>query len=240
MTTQNDNGFATFTAGEALAVNRRVKLDSTSDRQVVYADAGEDFIGLTQAAAASGAPVSLKLETAAGTFRMTGSAAMATKNAAVYGAADGKISNTASGRPIGFQLDTGTANGSVVEVMPVTANAAAVAAVVAAIDDDSGGTDSGTEQLAAVAALTSLAAIDDNAGGTNGGTEQLGAMTFTGGSAGFLTPIKNNFAVLADEHNKLRVDAAALRTRLMNGQHVQTKQINAILTALKAAGLMAS
>ncbi len=44
----------TYTAGEALEANRFVKVDTTTDTLVVYADAGEAAIGVNRDAAASG------------------------------------------------------------------------------------------------------------------------------------------------------------------------------------------
>jgi hypothetical protein len=177
MTTQNDNGFATFTAAEALAIYRRVKLSSTSNRTVAYADAGEKAIGVTQAAAEStGDLVTVKLFTTPGTFKLTAKTSMATRNGNVYGADDGYVDDAASGGIIGYNLDTASGVGAIIEVAPIADLPLTEADAVATIDDDSGGTTSGTEQLSAISALTCLAAIDNDSGGTDSGTEQLAAV----------------------------------------------------------------
>ena len=290
MATQNDSGFTTFTAAKVLAAFRRVKLSSTTNRTVTYADAGEKAIGVTQdAAAATGDKINVKLFTTPGTFKVTAKTAMATRNGAVYGASDGYVDDAASGGIIGYNLDTASAVGAIIEMAPIadlplteadavatidddsggtssgTEQFGAIAALtcLAAIDDDTGGTNSGTEQLAAVAALTSLAAIDDDSAGTGGGTEQLSHIHAVGGTAAAATHIRNNFHVLADEHNKLRVDVNAIRTKLMNGlstladehnkvrvdlvairtkvmngQAVTADEINAIIVSLQGAGFM--
>jgi len=171
---------------------------------------------------------------------MEAATAMATRNCAVYGADDGRVDDAASGGIIGYAMDTASGSGAVIEVAPIADLPTTEASAVAVIDDNSTGTTSGTEQIAAVAALTCLAAIDDDAGGTNGGTEQLGVLKFTSGSAGFRTPIINNLAVLADQCNRLRVDVDAMRTREMNSDKVFSTQINHIITSLQGAGFMAT
>lgn len=141
------------------------------------------------------------------------------------------------------------------------------AAVVAAIDDNTGGTTSGTEQLNAVGTviddntggttsgteqLVAVAeAIDNNTGGTTGGTEQLAAMVTTAGSAGFVAPIANNFTVLAAEmnqartaiHNNFKVVSSVMndmRSDIHNDLKVLSTQVNAIISALQTAGIMAT
>jgi len=177
MATKNDTAYATFTAAEVLAQYRRVKLSSTTDRTVEYADAGEKSIGVTDSpAAATGDPVSVKLFNGPGTFKVTAKTAMATRNCAVYGADDGYVDDAASGGQIGYALDTASGVGAVIEMAAIADLPTTEAAEVATIDDNSGGTTGGTEQLDAISALTCLAAIDDDSGGTNSGTEQLAAV----------------------------------------------------------------
>jgi hypothetical protein len=162
----------TLVAGAALAANRRVKLSSG---QAVYSGAGEDFIGVTEQAAASGSPVSIRL-IGDGTLKAECAGAV-TAYAAVYGAADGKIDDTASGKCIGFAQETG-ADGRVIEVVPTYAGPQA--------------------------ALTS-AALTDNSGGTPGATIATisSSSTYTAATAGIL---KNAIASLAAQINALRVD----------------------------------
>ena len=54
MTTQLESPVMTVLAGEALEPYRRVKLQSTNDKTVIYADAGEEAIGVTRDRIASG------------------------------------------------------------------------------------------------------------------------------------------------------------------------------------------
>jgi len=120
MAVQND-GLKAFTSGEALAVYRRVKLDSSG--LVVYAGADEAAIGITQEAVASGYSVTVKLLNSAGTFKMTCGAAVAAR-VPVYGLASGKIDDVVSGSngsAIGIALEAGSGDGSVIEVLPIPA-----------------------------------------------------------------------------------------------------------------------
>lgn len=115
----------TFIAGEALAAHRRVRVmtDSpatvTDPPEVVYADAGEDYIGVTEYAAADGAEVACKLNNYPGTIEIecTVSSAIA-RGTVLYGAADGKISDASSGSAQGIAMEAAGASGDVIEVCP--------------------------------------------------------------------------------------------------------------------------
>ena len=115
MNSDIQNAVRTFTAGEALSAHRRVKLSGVT---VVYADAGEAAIGVTTQAIANAAAGPVRLLNAAGTFNVT-AATTITAGATVYGADDGKISATASGKPFGTSLEAGSADDGV-EVLPDT------------------------------------------------------------------------------------------------------------------------
>lgn len=103
----------TLTSGEALATRRRVKLSGST---VIYADAGEDAIGVTEFAVANTTAVSIRLINASGTFEITASGAISAA-AAIYGAADGKISATPSGPILGHAIEASTADGDLIEVV---------------------------------------------------------------------------------------------------------------------------
>ncbi len=118
MSQQNDTPFVSLKAGEALEAFRRVKMSGTTARTLVYADAGEDFIGITQAYAASGADVNIKSRFAPGTFKVTVSADTVAANAVLYGADDGKVSTTINGAPCFIGLERGTSNGAIIESNP--------------------------------------------------------------------------------------------------------------------------
>ena len=110
-----DSSIITLTAGEALAANRRVKLSSGT---AVYADAGERCIGVTQAIAANGDPVAVKLWAQSGTVEVEATGAI-TAGAVIYGTADGKIDDAVAGGPqIGVAKTAASGAGGLVEVVP--------------------------------------------------------------------------------------------------------------------------
>jgi len=108
----------TFTAGEALGARRRVKIKSgttTTPPEVMYADAGEAAIGITEYAVASGALVTIKLINDGGIFEVCANpaSAIAVGNQ-VYAAADGKVAETPSGRPVGIAIESASADGDLI------------------------------------------------------------------------------------------------------------------------------
>jgi hypothetical protein len=105
-------GIKTLTAGEALAAYRRVKLSSNT---VVYSDAGENFIGITEDAAANGAGVAVGL-LGGRTFKCVAAGAV-TAGADIYGAADGKVDDAVVGLKIGVALEAALAANDVIEVL---------------------------------------------------------------------------------------------------------------------------
>lgn len=116
-------GELTLKAGETLAAKRRVKIDSsatTSDPpSIIYADAGEDMIGVTLYSAATDELVAVKPLGAEGSMEITAKVGSAiTPGVSLYGAADGKISDTSSGSVQGVALQTAAASGDVIEVAP--------------------------------------------------------------------------------------------------------------------------
>jgi len=115
MATYNE-GIKSFVAGEALVGQRRVKQDSTVG-QVVYADAGEDYIGITQFDAANAARVSVKMKNYPGTVVVTAASAFALA-AVLYGAADGKVDDTAVGEPQFVALELASAGDDEIEAQP--------------------------------------------------------------------------------------------------------------------------
>lgn len=105
------DGIATFKAGEALEARRRVKVESgtTNDPpEVVYADAGEDYIGVTEYAVADGDMVAVKMCNAPGVFEVECLVDSAiARGAVLYGAADGRLSDASSGSAQGVALEAG-------------------------------------------------------------------------------------------------------------------------------------
>lgn len=109
-----NNGIATFKAGEALEAKRRVKIESgtTNDPpEVVYADAGEDFIGVTEYAVADGDMVAVKMNSAPGVFEVECLVDSAiARGTVLYGADDGMVSDASSGTAQGISLEVGADN----------------------------------------------------------------------------------------------------------------------------------
>lgn len=97
----------TLTAAEALADRRRVKLDSSGN--VVYADAADLGIGVTQRPAANAESVAVLADQIHAAVKVTAAGVIA-KGAKVYAAADGKVSATAAGVFLGYALEAATAD----------------------------------------------------------------------------------------------------------------------------------
>lgn len=113
MSVQLKNGIGTFIAGEALAVFRRVKLSAGT---VVYADATDDYIGVTQGPAASGEEVAVRFRTDPGTFFITCAGAISA-NAAAYAANDGKVASSGT-ILVGTMTEAATGDGDQLELIP--------------------------------------------------------------------------------------------------------------------------
>lgn len=112
-------GYKAFVAGTDLAVARRVKIVSgttTTPPQVEYAGAGEQHIGVTQQSCAAGAYIPVRLRTVAGTEEVEAAGAFAV-GAVLYGAADGKIDDTAAGSAIAQAIEAAGSAGAIVEVL---------------------------------------------------------------------------------------------------------------------------
>lgn len=101
-----NTGPFTEVAGEALEADRFVKLSAGN---AVYADAGEEPIGVTVEAMASGKNVAIAPMQGA-VIKLTASKAI-TKGAALYVANDGKASDAAVGTQIGISRKTTTEDG---------------------------------------------------------------------------------------------------------------------------------
>jgi len=107
----------TGTAGEALVKYRLLKL--TGDRTFKYAHAGEAAVGANDAACASGDTIGVHLlDGRLGSIELMASGAIA-QNARVYPGANGKVSAAGIGRAIGIALEAATADGDVIEVLPL-------------------------------------------------------------------------------------------------------------------------
>ena len=119
MSQQTEHGHKTFTAGEALAQYRRVKLDASSGTTVVYADADDAGLGVTQGAADNGDQVTVRLWSAPGSFKLTAGAALAA-GVALTGADDGKVT-TLTGTGLGLTAaEAASADASIIEGLPAS------------------------------------------------------------------------------------------------------------------------
>jgi hypothetical protein len=133
---QENVGVKTFTATEALEAYRRVKLTTSSGTAVEYADAGAEFIGITAHKVAIGEMVSVTLRSASRSYKAVASGVLAV-GATLYGANDGKVSDSVSGTAQGVALEAATADGNVIEILSNNGAAGAIgpaAVVVEAAD----------------------------------------------------------------------------------------------------------
>lgn len=111
-------GGKTFIAGEDLFANRRVKIKSgtiTMPPEIVYADAGEESIGLTCTTEKTGADIVVEGRT----YLVVTDDALSI-GATLYGAADGKVGDTVLGDPQFIALEAATADGDIIEAVKVT------------------------------------------------------------------------------------------------------------------------
>jgi hypothetical protein len=112
-------GSMTFTANGTLGAKVRVKItaaSATDPPQVEVAGAGEEHIGITEFAAASGALVTVRSRKSPGIHEATAAGAFAV-GAALYGAAAGKVDDVISGSIIGYAVEAATADGDIVRII---------------------------------------------------------------------------------------------------------------------------
>ena len=132
-----NEGNKSFTSGEALEAYRRVKLSTGSGSIVEYADAGENFIGVTLEKVEISKPVALKLRNAAGTVEIESAEAFDV-GATLYGADDGKVQDTSSGDAIATALDNATADGCITECLLDKGEAASIDGATIAVEAEAG------------------------------------------------------------------------------------------------------
>lgn len=201
MSGQIEGPVRTFVAGAALGEGIRVTLTSG----VLQAAGAEDRgIGTTVAPAyASGDLVGVRLWNAPGTRKMVAAGAV-TQFAKVYGAASGKVDDTANGNPIGVALETASAANGVIEVLTIEAGGSGlqIRAGVATLDGTNP-TPVTTGLDSIVAAFCTLAAAatpgDDPTSfsyAASGGTLSIYAYK-TNGSDPTLVDSTNNAATVA-------------------------------------------
>lgn len=116
-------GPVTVQAGEALEAKRRVKIDTSASATagfpvVVYADAGDNYLGITEYSCPSGEKLTINPITGPGMkeVEVTISSAIAI-GTVLYGAADGKLSDASSGSAQGIAMKAAAANNEHIPVM---------------------------------------------------------------------------------------------------------------------------
>jgi hypothetical protein len=117
---KNEGGKLTFLAGEALTEKTRVKIESgttTTPPEVVYADQGEQAIGVCDFAVADGAYCTVILQGYGGSLEGVANDTFSI-GATLYAHDDGQISDTSSGSAIGIAKEAATAAGDIVEYLP--------------------------------------------------------------------------------------------------------------------------
>ena len=145
-------GIPTFTANGALVAHQRVKLtaaSSTIPPQVEVAGSGEQHIGITEYAVATGEKVAVKLRTHPGTQEAIAAEAIAV-GATIYGAADGEVKDTSAGTAIGIAIEAATADQDIIEIVEFTVISTTAATISIA---DAGGFTSETDVEAALAEI---------------------------------------------------------------------------------------
>ena len=179
--------YPNFVAGEDLEKYRRVKLDGNGARTVVYADAGEDCIGVTLAKVDSGDQVAV-LVPATGTFPVIGADTFDAE-AALYGADDGKVSDTVSGDKFATAVEACTAADQVIEAIPARATdllsmqslisdpAATASDPDAMTASDPAASASDPDAMTATDPTLDASDITDNSGGVDPGDHTIAAIT---------------------------------------------------------------
>lgn len=118
MSQENVSGIKTFIATTDLVAFRRVKLTAGGATNVEYAGAGEAYIGYTVTDVKLGNPIGVALKSTGRTFKAVAAEALAA-GASLYGAANGKVQDTVAGSIQNTALEAATADGDVIEVLPV-------------------------------------------------------------------------------------------------------------------------
>ncbi|MEK6799843.1 MAG: hypothetical protein AABZ12_12830 [Planctomycetota bacterium] len=117
MSQYTEGNTKTFTAGAAIGQHLRVKL-SSGKLAVAVAGVTDEPLEIGTMVNASFADLDLsavRLRNAAGTCKMIAAGAVGA-GVAVYGAAAGKISTTASGAALGISMEAAAADGDIIEV----------------------------------------------------------------------------------------------------------------------------
>ncbi len=111
----------TFTASEAIAQKLRVSIvaaSATDPAGVEIADATTHGVGVNDFVVASGDLCTVNLFNGNGSVEVVALTAFAV-GATIYPAAGGKVDDAVSGVPLGTALQAATADGDIIEIIPV-------------------------------------------------------------------------------------------------------------------------
>lgn len=120
MSQYNSTGLKAFTATETIARFAAVKLVASSGTTIAVAGSNEANIGFSEDAVSSGEVVTVRLKTMGQTFKAIANGAFA-EGAALYAMAAGKVDDISGGTQRYVALEAASANGDIVEVLPVAA-----------------------------------------------------------------------------------------------------------------------
>lgn len=123
MAQQTMGPLVTFVADEALEAYRQVRFTAGSTTNVVYADAGEEAIGVVQEEVeAAGEFATVRMLTDSGTFKLVAAGAFSLGDK-LFPAADGKVDDdsTTGGSAAWEALEAASGDGSVIEARPLGA-----------------------------------------------------------------------------------------------------------------------
>lgn len=118
-TTTIDNTSRTFVAAEAIGAYLLVKVDSSGLIETATATAAEPKVGYTTTSVTLGEAANVSLIHGGGSSFATAAEALSIGDI-VYGDAGGKVSASgSSGDKVGVTLTAATADGDVIEVLPI-------------------------------------------------------------------------------------------------------------------------
>jgi hypothetical protein len=122
MTTAAENaGIGSYQAGEDIAQYQQVKIDIVTNKALVCG-AGDIPFGRADVSMPNGNNVRIRLHNFPGTRRVVMAGACANRDL-LYTAAGGKLSTTVVGNPVYMALQAATADGDVVQALPLAAGA---------------------------------------------------------------------------------------------------------------------
>ncbi len=111
----------TFTASGAISAHTRVKAvagSTTTPMQVTTAGVGDEYLGVSEYDIADGTVGTIRMRNADGTFEIVADGVIEA-GALGYGGANGQVSATVNGNEQFIVLQAATAQGDIVECLPL-------------------------------------------------------------------------------------------------------------------------